>query len=344
MGVYYDGTRLLSMNDLNGKKPEIFIVTTNRTGGKTTYFSRLCVNRFNDSGSKFMLLYRYKYELDECADKFYKDIRGLFFQGTEMKSQKRASGVFHELFINDKPCGYAVPLNSADSIKKYSHIFSDVDRMMFDEFQSENNDYCPNEVQKFISVHTSVARGQGKQLRYVPVYMLSNPVTLLNPYYIEMGISNRLQVDTKFLKGDGFVLEQGFNETASKAQAESGFNRAFGANKYVAYSAQSIYLNDNKTFVEKPEGHGRYLATLRYEGKDYAIRSFDAQGVIYCDDRADMTFPVKLAVTTDDHRVNCVMLKRNDLFLQNQRYFFERGCYRFKDLSCKAAVLAALSY
>lgn len=97
MGVYYDGTKLLSMKDLNGKKPEIFIVTTNRTGGKTTYFSRLCVNRYNDSGSKFMLLYRYKYELDECADKFYKDIRGLFFHGTEMKSQKRASGVFHEL-------------------------------------------------------------------------------------------------------------------------------------------------------------------------------------------------------------------------------------------------------
>ena len=41
MGVYYDGTRLLSMKDLNGKKPEIFIVTTNRTLGKTTYFRRL---------------------------------------------------------------------------------------------------------------------------------------------------------------------------------------------------------------------------------------------------------------------------------------------------------------
>ena len=74
-----------------------------------------------------------------------------------------------------------MPLNSADSIKKYSHIFSDVDRMMFDEFQSENNDYCPNEVQKFISVLTSVARGQGKQLRYVPVNMLSDPVSLLTP-------------------------------------------------------------------------------------------------------------------------------------------------------------------
>ena len=37
---YYDGTKLLSMTDLNGKKPEIFICTSNRTAGKTTYFSR----------------------------------------------------------------------------------------------------------------------------------------------------------------------------------------------------------------------------------------------------------------------------------------------------------------
>lgn len=31
---YYDGTKLLSMTDLNGKKPEIFICTSNRTAGK----------------------------------------------------------------------------------------------------------------------------------------------------------------------------------------------------------------------------------------------------------------------------------------------------------------------
>lgn len=344
MTQYYDGTRLLSMNDLSGNKPEIYMVTTNRTGGKTTYFGRLCVNRFLKAKSKFCLLYRYNYELDECADKFFKDLGSLFFAGYHMTSKRKAAGVFHELYLNDEPCGYSIALNGADNIKKYSHLFSDVDRCIFDEFQSETNHYCPDEVQKFISVHTSIARGQGKQTRYVPVYMLSNPVSLLNPYYVAMGVANRLQTQTRFLRGDGYILEQGYIDSAASAQLASRFNRAFGTNQYVAYSAQSVYLSDNKAFVEKPEGHGRYLATIRYEGKDYAIRSFDSQGVIYCDDRPDFTFPVRLSVTTDDHRVNYVMLKANDTFIQNQRYFFDRGCYRFKDLSCRAAILAALSY
>lgn len=342
--TYYDGTKLLSMLDINGKKPEIFLCTTNRTGGKTTYFSRLCVNRYFNHHEKFALIYRFNYELDDCADKFYKDISKLFFSGTTMQSKRRASGIFHELFINEKPCGYALSLNSADQLKKYSHLFSDVSRMLFDEFQSETNHYCTDESKKLISVHTSIARGQGEQIRYVPVYMLSNPVSLINPYYVEMGISSRLRDDTKFLKGDGFVLEQGFIETASKAQLESGFNRAFSGNNYVAYSAENVYLNDNLSFIEKPVGASRYLATLRYNGTDYAIREFAGQGIIYCDDKPDSTYGMRISVTTSDHRVNYVMLKRNDLFFQNMRYYFERGCFRFKDLRCKEAVLSALSY
>lgn len=344
MGKYYDGTKLLSMLDLNGNKPEIYLCTTNRTAGKTSYFGRLCVNRFFDKKEKFCLVYRYNYELDDCAEKFYKDISGLFFKGTNMTSKRRAAGIFHELFIDDVACGYAVSLNSADQLKKYSHLFSDVKRMMFDEFQSETNHYCADEIRKFVSVHTSIARGQGEQIRYVPVYMCANPVSIINPYYVEMGISNRLKDDTKFLRGDGFVLEQGFVESASIAQKESGFNRAFAKNAYVAYSSECVYLNDNKAFVEKPAGVGRYLATLRYKGTDYAIREYAESGVIYCDDRPDTSFGMKLTVTTADHEINYVMLKRNSFFLTNMRYFFEQGCFRFKDLRCKEAVLKALSY
>lgn len=344
MPEFYDGTKVLSLNDLNGLKPEIYIVETNRTGGKTTYFGRLCVNRFNKHSEKFMLIYRFNYELDDVAEKFYKDISSLFFPGTHMVSKRRANGIFHELFIDDKPCGYAVSLNSADQIKKYSHLFNDTMRMIFDEFQSETNHYCADEVKKLLSIHTSVARGQGEQVRYVPVYMLGNPVSLLNPYYTALGISARLRDDTKFLRGDGFVMERGFIESASKAQLASGFNRAFAGNSYVAYSAQNVYLNDNTAFVERPEGSSRYLATLRYAGSDYAIREYGEAGIIYCDDKPDSTYPTRISVTTEDHQINYVMLKRNDLFLSNMRWYFERGCFRFKDLVCKEAVLKALSY
>lgn len=344
MGKYYDGTKLLSMLDLNGKKPEIYMCTTNRTGGKTTYFGRLCVNRFLDKGEKFGLIYRYNYELDDVADKFFKDLKGLFFPDKTMTSKKRAKGIFQELFINDKSCGYAITLNSSDSIKKYSHLFSDITRMIFDEFQSESNHYCTDEITKFLSVHTSIARGQGEQVRYVPVFMLSNQVSIINPYYVAMGICNRLNSETKFLRGDGYVLEQGFIESASDSQKDSGFNRAFKENNYVAYSSENVYLNDNYSFIEKPTGKSRYICTLKYKGNDFGVKEFSESGFIYCDDKPDSSFPMKITVTTDDHSINYVMLKRNDFFLSNLRYLFERGCFRFKDMRCKEAILNALSY
>lgn len=352
MGKYYDGTKLLSMLDINGNKPEIYLCTTNRTGGKTTYFGRLCVNRWREKGEKFCLIYRYNYELDSVADKFFKDIGTLFFPDYWMKSERRANGIYHELFIgkNNEPeeaglsCGYAVSLNSADQIKKYSHLLSDTCRMIFDEFQSETNHYCTDEIKKLLSVHTSIARGRGEQIRYVPVYMLSNPVSIINPYYVELGISERLRQDTKFLRGDGFVLEQGYVVSASEAQKQSGFNRAFSKNSYVAYASESVYLNDNQAFIEKPVGASHYMCTLRYNGCDYAIRDFMEEGVIYCDDKPDKTFKTRISVTTSDHNVNYVMLKRNEFFLNSLRYYFEHGCFRFKDLKCKEAVLKALSY
>ena len=344
MQKYYDGTKLLSLLDISGRKPEIYLCTTNRTGGKTSYFGRLCINRFLDKNEKFALIYRYNYELDDIVDKFYKDLGSLFFPNHVMTNKRRASGIFHELFLDDKSCGYAISLNSADQIKKYSHLFSDVQRMIFDEFQSESNHYCTDEIKKFLSVHTSIARGQGEQVRYVPVYMLSNPVSIINPYYITLGISNRLKTDTKFLRGDGFVLEQGYVESASKKQKESGFNRAFAKDSYVAYSSESVYLNDNKAFIEKPTGKSKYVCTLKYDGTNFSIREFAEDGIMYCDDKPDLTYPFKITVSTNDHGINYVMLKKNDLFLGNMRYLFERGCFRFKDMRCKEAVLNALSY
>ena len=128
------------------------------------------------------------------------------------------------------------------------------------------------------------------------------------------------------------------------AQKESGFNQAFSSNKYIEYATENVYLNDSQAFIEKPQGKPKYLATLKYNGNEYAVKEFTELGIVYCDDRADKTYPTKLSVTTADHNVNYVMLKRNEFFLSNLRYFFERGCFRFKDLTCKEVILKALSY
>lgn len=350
--IYYDGTKLLSLKDINGNDPEIYICTTNRSGGKTTWFNRYVFKRWINGRGKFMLIYRYDYELDNVAEKFFKDIKGLFFPEYDIQGKKQARGVFYELFAGKlgmelkdyNSCGYAVALNKADTLKKYSHFFSDTNIMIFDEFQSETNHYAPNEVQKLISIHTSVARGQGKQIRYVPVIMISNPVSIINPYFVELGISDRLKDNTKFMRGDGYVLEQGYIKAASEAQLTSAFNRAFASNSYIKYAAQCVYLNDSTAFIEKPTGKSNYLCTIRYNGGEYGLREYYESGYVYCDDKPDTGYPDKIAVTTDDHNINYVMLKRNEFFISSMRYYFERGCFRFKNQLCKAAVLKMLSY
>ena len=145
MSTYYDGTKILSMNDLDGLKPEIYMITTNRTGGKTTFFGRLFVKKFIEKREKFALLFRFNYELENVEEKFFKDIGSLFFRGYTMTSKKISGGIGRELFLHrpncdeddlGESCGYAIALNQSDQVKKNSHLFSDVQRIMFDEFQS----------------------------------------------------------------------------------------------------------------------------------------------------------------------------------------------------------------
>lgn len=341
---YYDGTKLLSLKDINGKTPEVFMCTSNRSAGKTTYFNRLVVNRFIKRGEKFALLYRFNYELDGCDEKFFKDIKELFFPEYDMTAAKKMKGIYQELYLNEEPCGYAISINSADQLKRNSHLFSDIDNIIFDEFQSEQNHYCDKEVEKFISIHNSIARGRSKQSRYVPVYMISNPVTILNPYYVAMDISTRLQKDTHFLRGDGFVLEQGYNETAAKALKSSAFNRAFGSSDYIAYSAEGVYLQDDLSFVDTPTGRGKYVATIRYSGIDYGVREYPELGIVFCDKSVDYQYPLKITVDTADHKLNYVMVSSNFILIQKLRYYFEHGCMRFKDLQAKEAILKALSF
>ena len=100
--AYYDGTKLLSLKDLDGNTPEIYMCTTNRTAGKTTYFSRLLVNSFIKKGEKFGLIYRYKSEMDNVADQFFKDINSLFFPDYFMRSVARTKGLYFELYLGKK--------------------------------------------------------------------------------------------------------------------------------------------------------------------------------------------------------------------------------------------------
>lgn len=342
--MFYDGTKLLSLKDISGKTPELFICTSNRNAGKTTFFSRLLVKRFKKKKEKFILLYRYEYELYDCAEKFFNDIQGLFFPDDVMTSKIKGKGIYAELYLNKTLCGFAIPINKADSIKKVSHLFNSCTAAMFDEFQSESDNYCPKEIKKFLSIHTSIARGNHKQVRYFPVYMISNFVSLINPYYNALHISHRIQEETKFLRGEGWVMEHGYNETAAESILESGFGRAFAGSDYINYASQKVYLNDNQTFIARPETPGRYVCGVIYNGMEFHVSEHQNEGVIYVSPGMDKTHNLNIAVTTQDHKENYIMLHNKIGIIIALREYFNTGLCRFKDLNCKEAFFALISY
>ena len=344
MSEFYDGTRLLSMTDINGNQPDIYLSTGNRSIGKTTWFNRYFVKDFKTKHKKFCLVYRWNYELSDCADKFFKDIQRLFFPEDEMTEKRRSNGIFVELFLNGQSCGYCVTLNNADSLKKFSHLLSDVDKMLFDEFQSENEHYAPNEINKLLSIHTSIARGAGEQVRRVPLYMLSNKVSIINPYFLSLGISDRLKDDTKYLRGDGFILEQSYIESVANQQMDSAFNRAFKNESYVAYAAQNVYLNDSLTFIEKPAGMSFYVATVRNKGTDYAVKYYPQENLYYMDKAVDNDFKLKLSFSADSHDVNYILVGSGNPYILTLRNAFDRGLFRFKNQECKSAFFDMLRY
>lgn len=356
--MYYDGTKLLSLKDINGNKPEIYFCTSNRTGGKTTYFNRLLVKRYlNDQSRKFGLIVRYGYELSDCSSTFFSGIKSLFYNDYEMHDIAKERGGYSELYIGKgewnpkkkstfddyKLCGFVIPLNSAELIKKRSHLLSCVDSLTMDEFQSETGKYVQDEVKKLISIHTSLARGNGEQKRYLPIYMIGNQVSLLNPYYVELGICDKLRDDTNFLRGDGYVVENGFVESAATAQLESGVMRAFKGNQYANYSTQKCYLNDNKSFIAQPVGHSKYIATLLYNGDEFCIREYATEGILFCGRSVDKSFPLRISVTTEDHNINYIMLRKHEFFCVTFRQFFDSGCFRFQDLKSRECIFRLLT-
>lgn len=352
---FYNGGELLGTLDLDRVKPEIYISSTNRSGGKTTYFNRYAFKRWRENMEKFMLIYRYNNELDNVDDKFFKEINKLFYPNIMMRSQKAGHGKYCLLYEApaleyDEPkdipwvhCGYAVSLNSADYIKKYSHLFADTGRMIFDEFQSETGRYIKNEVDKLISIHTSVARGDGKASRYVPIIMISNPVSILNPYYVAMGIHRRIDGGTRFLRGHGWVMEQGYVESASKAQQESRFNVAFRERQYMAYNTQGVYLNDNQAFIQRMTGSSQYVCGILYNGEKYSIRRFDS-GIYYACCGMDEKHPLKISVSVNDHNVNQILASTYAYITVGLRKVFDLGYFRFQNVEAKNCILDLLAY
>lgn len=345
---YYNGYNLLSKLDRNGEKPEIYISTSNRSAGKTMFHNGNRVHKFLQNGEKTLLLYRNKYESENCAETFFHEIGKTFFPMLVMKQETIVPKVLWRLSIGYKldetgdsfeTFGYSTALSASGQIKKCSHLANDVDCILMDEFQQEDGRYLKDEVAKLQSIHDSLARGNGEQARYLPVILIGNLIDLYNPYYEALDVVDAIQIQSNFYRGEGFVIEQGFNEASAKSHKQSAFHRAFTGSSYNNASEHKQYINTSYQFIDNSIADiGCYLLTIKYDNKLYSVRYNEQAFFYYVSDKPDPNFRYIHAARKDDISDGAVFdpTGRYREVLSNAMH---SDRLRFKNLKCKKAAL-----
>lgn len=348
---FYSVRRFDGKTDLNGKDPYLRIICNNRTSGKTTSVGRECIDAVVNAGEEFFIVFRKKYEIAnahhalDSAIALWKKETGQLIETT---SKKMDGDIYATIFFDGKPAGYAIPMKSVDEIKKYSNQFCKTTIGFMDEFQLESGDYMKirdmTELEIMQSIISSVSRGLDNRARKIIFYLIGNNVSNVNPYYHGLGIYKRLKSDTKWMRGDGWILDCERNEQAAADLEKNELLKAFGSSKYLSFACGKNTLFDKDRFITKKiEGKSRYIATLLYEGKSYGIREFFTQGIVFVSEKTDSNCKNVYAVTPDDMGKNLMLYSRASNLFRVLNWAYTKGILFFDGIGARNAAYECLA-
>lgn len=331
--------KALSMTDRNGDKPEIVIVVSNRGGGKTYPASRVMMDEiFLQNRRKFALLCRTKNELCGVAEPIFKPYLRDHLPGCSVVEKLDRCRCFSRIFLVDKEgksdlCGYTLALNGVEGVKKASGEFIEVDMMFMDEFQGSR--YLPDEVGKLIDIHMSVTRGDSDEMvRFVPVLLCSNALSIANPYFSALSITSKIQANTNVYRGDGVVLLRFVNREVAVAQETSPFNRAFKKHPRMVSNIDNTWLNDDYTCVGKPKDAGRtmYMCTVVAGDKRFGVRGYSKDDCYSISRSVDETSKLVFGLGESGENLPVIMTSAT---FQTLKRALLLGKLWFSDLECK---------
>lgn len=354
--TYTNVADYLDARDLDNKIPSINMIISNRTAGKTVSTFKLCYDDFFKFGRRFVVLYRSKYELKgsgiaiKCALENFDECEKI----VEIKDKPLVQGVIRKYIlcirkgdigdeseINEEPevdeyeIGYAVCLKDREAVKKYSGVFAKVYNVVMDEFQLESGKYIQDEIGCFKSALNSIARGGKKMSRFIRCILLSNDVSLLNPYFVYYGVHKRLKPGTKKLRGNGWVAHFIFNEDASRALQNAAHNAADKDTKYMRYSSGLGQLYACNSFIDKIPPKSRYLMTIYYKEASYGVREVNGGSLMHVSHKIDSKCRTVMTFEETEVEENRYMITRSSQIWKVLCDYYRRNAMRFDDLESK---------
>lgn len=262
---YYSFGRLLSCNAV------INMAVGGRGIGKSYGAKKLAIDKWIEKRDMFIYLRRFTEEL-VARETFFADIQheypdwdfranGNTFEASPASERDAKKRTWETM-------GYAVALTTAQKNKSIS--YHRVTLIIFDEFILEKGflRYIINEAEVLQNFYSTVDRGQDK----TRVIMLANAVSMMNPYFIEWGITppdegeKEVKVYAKSPKNPGGFVAVHFPR--SEEFAAVFFETRFGefvktfSPEYTKYAVGNEFVDNRKELVRPKNERAKHQFNL----------------------------------------------------------------------------------
>lgn len=320
--IFYNPDRIISYNAL------LNIIIGERGVGKTYGFKKFIVNRFLNKHKQFAYIRRYDTDLEASVgntndNKFFEQIRKEF-PNSEFKISR--SKKVRKLYIDNKLCGYALPLSAADSLKSSS--YENVDTIIYDEFmlkEGSSQHYLRNEPEIILDLIETIGR-----LRDIRIYCLGNAISSTCPLMAYFDLTLPYNTDIKTFKDGTIAVEYIKNEKYREVKKASRFGKLIDGTKYGKYAIDNEFLTDSKAFIKKKDKNAKFYFILYVNGRQYGIWRDFTNGYIYVSNDIDPNCPIKFAIHEEDHNESTVFAKVRSNFWFKQiinHYRLARLCF-----------------
>lgn len=324
--IYLDYTKPLSYNSF------LTFIVTERGLGKSYGAKKFVAKRFINKGKQFVYMRRYKTELKEAMMKngvprFFDQIKN----DEDLKGHKLTNKK-DTMYIDDKLCGFAMPLSIANILK--SSTYDEVDTIIFDEFIIDPTTTCyhylKDEVTAILETIETVAR-----LRDIRVIFLGNALSITNPYFTYFNITLPYKTETKIVKRDNqgnplILLYYAQNQAYREVKKQTRFGQLVEGTEYGRYAIDNQFLRDSKSFIKKKTKSCKFYYILVLNSKKYGVWCDYQNGLMFVSNDYDPNCPVVFSINPDDHNENTIMIRcRTSPFFKSliEHYRLARLCF-----------------
>ena len=338
--MFWDIKRTLTHNSL------INVILGNRGGGKTFGAKMLCIDNFIKKGEQFGYIRRYKDDLKEPMQQFFKDIE-YKYPDYEFKTDNKYLYIRlktendNEKWTDKDIAGYGFILSTANNKKSIS--YPRITTLVYDEFLLDkgNQRFLPNEPVALLNLYETIARPGTGHPRVV-LFMLANALTITNPYFLYWD----LKMPTKKDKNNKWIwkhptrpilVEDVKNDKFIDTKKNTEFGKLIEGTTYSGYSIDNKFLLDNDTFVEKRSPKAKFYFTFIYLEHTLGVWIDRDEGKMYVSKDIDPSYPLVYSITLKDHKPNTMLIKNKSrnghfkIFLEN----YQLGNVYFESINIK---------